>query len=73
MDGMSAELQCDIKLRLTGPKPATLDKWAADALRRVADRLEAGLYEDGFADVKDNVGKKIGTVYVDYSDTDEAL
>lgn len=73
MDGMTAELQCDIELRLIGPNPAALGKWAADALRRVADHLEAGRYEDGFTDVKDNVGKKIGTVYVDYSATDEAL
>lgn len=73
MDGMTAELQCDIELRVTGPNLSTLDKWAADALRRVADLLEAGRYEDGFTDVKDNVGKKIGTVYVDYSATDEAL
>lgn len=72
MDGMTVYLQCDIELELTGPNSATVDKWAADALRRMADRLEAGQYEDGFADVKDNVGKSIGRVYVDYSAVDEA-
>ncbi|MBL8572840.1 MAG: hypothetical protein JNM13_04110 [Hyphomicrobiaceae bacterium] len=73
MDGMTAELQCDIELQLSGPNTATVDKWAADALRRVADQLEAGQYQSGIADVKDNVGKSIGRVYVDYSATDEAL
>ncbi len=64
-------MKCDIELELTGPNLGTMDKWAADALRKVADRLERGEYEDGFSDVTDNVGKKIGTIYVDYSEGDD--
>lgn len=71
MDELTPHLKCDIELELTGPNLGTIDKWAADALRKVADRLERGEYEDGFTDVKDNVGKKIGTIYVDYSEGDD--
>ncbi|MEX0956025.1 MAG: hypothetical protein WDZ83_12535 [Rhizobiaceae bacterium] len=71
MDELTPYLKCDVELELSGPNLPTLDKWAADALRAVADRLEKGEYEDGFADVADRVGKKIGTVYVDYSERDE--
>jgi len=61
-------LRCDVELSLSGPNDATMNKWAADALRDVANRLERGELEDGFVDVKDGVGRKIGTVYVDYSE-----
>lgn len=63
-------LKCDVELELIGPTVRTLDKWAANAPRAVADRLEKGEYEDGFTDVKDDAGKKVGTIYVDYSEGD---
>lgn len=66
---LSPHLKCDVELELTGPNVGTLNKWAADALRALADRLERGEFEDGFSDAKDNVGKKIGSIYVDYSET----
>ena len=67
-DAMTPHLKCDVELELSGPNGETINKWAADALRIVADRLERGEYKDGFTDVTDSVGKKIGTVYVDLSE-----
>lgn len=66
-DELIPQLQCDIELILTGPNVATLNKWAADALRKLADRIEKEEFEDGHHEVKDNVGKSVGTIYVDYS------
>jgi hypothetical protein len=63
-DGVTPYLKCDVEMDLSGPNDETLNKWAADALRRVADLLERGELECG--DLKDNVGKTIGTIYVDY-------
>jgi len=71
MDELTPYLKCDVELELTAPNLRTLDKWAADALRAAADRLEKGEYPDGFSDVKDSVGKTIGKIYVDYSERDE--
>lgn len=60
-------LMCDVELNFSAPSLATANKWAADALRRLADRLERNDFEDGFHDVADGTGKKMGTIYVDYS------
>jgi hypothetical protein len=57
-------------LELSGPDVGSLNKWAAAALRRVAERLELGDYEDGFTAVTDRTGKEIGKIYVDYSEGD---
>lgn len=65
---LTPRLKCDVELELSGPTGETLNKWAADALRILADRLERNEFEDGFSDAKDRVGKKIGTIYVDYSE-----
>lgn len=60
------QMQCDVELMLTGPT-AALNKWTADALRTLADRIERHEFNSGWHDVKDNVGKPIGKVYIDYS------
>jgi hypothetical protein len=65
-DDVVPYLKCDVEMELTGPNNATLNKWAADALRRLADSIESDSLEDGHHDLKDNVGKTIGTVYLDY-------
>jgi hypothetical protein len=69
MDGdeIIPHLKCDVELEFTGPNWTTLNKWAADALRKLADRIEKDEFEDGFHPVKDNAGKPIGTIYVDYT------
>lgn len=66
-DQLIPRLQFDVELELEGPNGATLSKWAADALRRLADSLERNELEDGWHEVRDNVGKPIGKVYIDYS------
>jgi hypothetical protein len=65
-DDVIPYLKCDVEMELTGPNDATLNKWAADALRRLADLIESGSLETGHHDLKDNVGKTIGTVYLDH-------
>ncbi|MBL8597832.1 MAG: hypothetical protein JNL14_08860 [Devosia sp.] len=65
---MTPRLKCDVELELSGPNVESLNKWAADALRRLAERLELGDFEDRFTDATDRTGKKVGTIYVDYSD-----
>lgn len=60
-------LKCDINLNVAAPSLATANNWVADALRRLADRLERDEFEDGFNEVADGAGKKIGEIYVDYS------
>lgn len=64
-DDVIPHLKCDVALEFSGPNDATLNKWCADALRRLADRIEKDEFkEDGFFPVFDNVGKKVGEVYI---------
>jgi len=72
-DEVTLQLQCDIELNFTGPNDATLNKWAADVLRKLADRIEKDEFQDGHHPVEDNVGKPVGTIYVDYSGYYEEL
>lgn len=72
-DETTPHLKCDIELNLEGPTIATLNKWTADVLRRLAARIESDEFEDGFHPVTDSVGKPIGTIYVDYSGWTEVL
>ena len=65
-DGVVPHLKCDIELNFTGPNDATINKWAADVLRALADRIESNEFEDGHHPVTDSVGKPVGTVYIDY-------
>lgn len=64
---VTPHLQCDVELEFVGPNIATLNKWAADALRKLADRIEGDELESGHHTVTDNVGKSVGCVYIDYS------
>lgn len=61
-------LKCDVELNFTGPTTAVINKWAADTLRKLADRIENDEFDDGFHTVTDNVGKPVGELYVDYSE-----
>jgi hypothetical protein len=71
-DGVTPCLKFDVELDLSGPNYATINKWVADALRRLADAVEKDEFETGHHDVKDTVGKTIGTVYLDHYGHDEA-
>ncbi len=66
-DELIPHLKCDVELEFTGPNVATLNKWVADVLRKLADSIEKDEFQDGHHPVKDNVGKPVGTIYVDYS------
>lgn len=72
MDDMDEEgahkLTCHVELEFEAPNSATLNKWCADTLRRLADSIEKDELEDGHHPVKDKVGETVGEVYVDYFD-----
>ena len=55
-------------MEFDGPNDATNNKWCADVLRRLADSIEKDAFvdQDGFHPLVDNVGKKIGEVYITY-------
>lgn len=61
-------VQCDIELNVSGPSDKTAITWTAQALRKIADRLENDGYEDGHHEVADNSGRPIGSVYFDFSE-----
>ena len=61
-------LTCEVELLFTGPTAAVNKKWAADAFRALADRVESGEFQHGNHELTDRVGKTIGSIYVDYSD-----
>lgn len=63
----NTRLKCDVELDFPAPSLSVSNRWAADALRRLADRIERNEFDDGFHDVLDGAGKKIGEIYVDYS------
>ena len=65
---LTSYLKCDVELEVSTRDDTTLNKRAADALRKAADLVESGHIEDGFCDLLDQTGKKIGEIYVDYSE-----
>ncbi len=66
-DALTHGLKCDIELNFTGPSGPVVNKWAADVLRRLAERIEKDEFEDGFHEVKDSVGKPVGEIYLDFT------
>jgi hypothetical protein len=66
-DDVTPHLHCDVELEFVGPNEATLNKWAAETLRKLADRIERGEFDTGHHPVADSVGKTVGSIYVDYS------
>lgn len=67
-DELTPHLQCDVELQITATSGEMLNKSAAQALRKAAAMVESGQLEDGFIDLRDDAGKKVGTIYVDYSE-----
>lgn len=65
-DEGTPHLTCDIELEFNGPNLATLNRWAADALRKLADRIEKDEFDSGWHEVTDNVGKPVGKIYLDH-------
>ena len=64
-DQLIFHLKCDVELELIGPNHATINKWTADVLRELADRIEKDEFETGHHPVKDKVGKPVGEIYLD--------
>lgn len=71
MDGEDTGIKCDVEINFIGPSLKTVEKWTADALRRIADQLEKGEYEDGHHEVTDGSGRPIGSVYFDFYEQSE--
>lgn len=69
---VTPHIKCDIELDVSGPNEATVNHWIAEALRRLADKIEKDELDTGFHDVVDRPGKKIGTIYLDHSGHMEA-
>ena len=66
-DDVIPHLTCDIELEFVGPNDAVLNSWAAATLRKLAERIEKGEFDDGHHSVTDSTGKAVGTIYIDYS------
>jgi hypothetical protein len=47
-DHVIPQLKCDVELEFTGPNDVTLNKWAADVLRRLAESIEMTSSKTGF-------------------------
>ena len=64
---ITPEFTCEIELELSGSNDATLTKWCADALRRIADRIGREELASGRYEVPNNIGKKMGTFDLEYT------
>ncbi len=73
MDDGILHLNCEIELDISGPSDAVINKWTAETLRKLADRIERDEIETGHHPVKDNAGKEIGKIYLDHSSTSEKI
>ncbi|HEV2557213.1 MAG TPA: hypothetical protein VGU45_01170 [Microvirga sp.] len=67
-DEATQRLQCDMELQFTGPDDATVNKRAADMLRKLADRIEKDEYGTGWHDIKGDDGRLVGKLYLDHSE-----
>jgi hypothetical protein len=64
--GNAPYLRCVVEFTLFGPTEAVNNRWAAGALRVLADRFENGGFIEGFDEVRDRLGMPIGSVYFQY-------
>ncbi|WP_131726419.1 hypothetical protein [Cognatishimia activa] len=65
---MTQYIHRDIEIECAGPAQRVLSGWTARALRQIADKLERDEFQDGHHDVTDRHGKKLGSVYFDFSE-----
>ena len=67
-DELISNLQCDVEINVSGLDDAEINKRAAAVLRKAAAMVESGDLETGFIDLRDDSGKKLGTIYMDHSE-----
>ncbi|KKB85801.1 hypothetical protein VW29_05775 [Devosia limi DSM 17137] len=67
-DELISNLQCDVAINIAGWDDAAINKRTADVLRKAAAMVESGDLETGFIDLRDDTGKKVGTIYLDHSE-----
>lgn len=65
-DDVIPYLKCDVELDFSGPSQAVLNRWTAQILRDLADRIERDEFETGHHPVKDKSGKEVGSIYLDH-------
>ena len=70
MDDFITNIQCDIELNSQGADLETALARLTAALQKTTAAIAAGEYGDGFHDIFGDNGKKLGTVYFDYSEGD---
>lgn len=69
--GATSCIKCDIELDVKGPTDRVATDRTTQALRSLADQIEADKCEDGHHDIKNNFGEPIGTVYFDFYESHE--
>jgi hypothetical protein len=61
-------IQCDVEINVQGGNLREAEISTAIVLRQVAAMLEAGKARDDFHDLIAPYGRKVGTVYFDFSE-----
>lgn len=69
-DDLLSNLQCDVEINVSGWDEATINQRTAAVLRKAAAMVESGHLETGFIDLRDDNGKKVGTIYLDHTEGD---
>lgn len=67
-DELISNLQCDVEINIAGWDDAEINKRAAAVLRKAAAMVESGVLETGVVDLRDDAGRKVGTIYLDHSE-----
>jgi hypothetical protein len=62
-DDLISNLKCDVEINVSGWDDAEINKRTAAVLRKAAAMVESGDLETGFIDLRDDAGKKVGTIY----------
>lgn len=70
--GVTSCIQCDVELEAKAPTDKAAVGLITQALRKLAEQVEADQYEDGHHELRTKLGERIGTVYFDFSDEIQA-
>ncbi|WP_240233020.1 hypothetical protein [Devosia lacusdianchii] len=67
-DDLISSLKCDVEINISGWDDTEINKRTAAVLRKAAAMVESGDLETGFIDLREDTGRKVGTIYVDHSE-----